>query len=279
MARFSCNSGDALSALNTPTDCHPDSLRAQGWRQGCQLALELPHDYIHLVEGKHKPRKSTHGQWLISDQDCDLAWNARPGSSHIVELRPVYFEGPPDDWGIRNAKFLLDKSGAHLRSSSPSVRVAPEVFSVAEHLTCPHLKSVRRLKIWLGLRYDRPAVPQAYVETADAIARQIRAKKNRPAGAEVRDVLATFRHADDGKTQYTLIAVLPSELASQEMVEKTRLWLSDIALNVSEEFGMATDVDARPDTAISLAFVENSYSLDVSAVSWPANTPGPTGKV
>lgn len=61
------------------------------------------------------------------------------------------------------------------------------------------------------------------------------------------------------------------------LVDTTRQWLSQIALAVSESLGLNTDVLALTDENVSLAFLESSYSLDVSTVSWPNTVPGPTG--
>lgn len=265
--------------MTSEPDCHPDSLRSKGWSQGCQLTLALPHDYILMVDGEPKASNGQHERWMIADQDCDLAWKAKPGESHLVELRAVYLESPPVEWGVRNAKYLLDKTGAHLRANTPSVHIDPEVLSLAEHLTCALPDAGRRLKTWLGLRYDRPAVPQEFVRTADKIADLLRAKKNRLGGVNIRDILATFETAHDGKAECELIAVVPRSHATPEAIEQTRTWLASIALDLPEEFGFIANLHVVPDSNVSLASLETSFSLGAAPVSWPRSEPGPTGVV
>jgi len=197
-------------------------------------------------------------------------------------LRPVYRDDPPESWGIRNSKFRLDEEGAYLIDSEPSVRVEPDVVLVAEH-TCagPHTEPAWRLKTWLGLRYNRPAVPQEYVPLARELAKRLKEKTHKQVEERVRDILATFATAADGTVEYTLTAVVPHEQADAypNLVDATRDRLSQIALSVTDRLGISTDVVAVTDEQLSLAFLETSYSLDVTAVSWPNSEPGPVGAV
>lgn len=201
------------------------------------------------------------------------------GSEYVVELRPVYMEDPPADWGIRSSRFRLDSSGAHLHSAVPSIRASSEVVDSADHLTCSTPDHVLRLKTWLGLRYNRPAIPEEYIKLAKKLADKIKAKRNTEHTSGIRDILARFNTAPNGSVLYELIAVLPHQNADVQAVSKARTWLSEIALSVSTDLGIAKHIQAYPDTAISIAYVEDSYSLDVAQVSWPASYPGPRGTV
>ena len=78
--------------------------------------------------------------------DCDLAWNSVSGSDSLVELRPVYRERPPQEWGIRSSKFRLDEDGAYLLDSAPAVRVEPDVVLAATHSCIEHSAPAQRLK-------------------------------------------------------------------------------------------------------------------------------------
>jgi len=233
------------------------------------------------VSGKVAPKTDNHEEWVLVAQDCDLAWNSVAGSHSLVELRPVYHDDPPSSWGIRNSKFRLDEQGAYLVDFEPSVRVEPDVVLAAHH-TCigPHTEPAR-LKTWLALRYNRPAVPQEYVPLAQQLAGRLKKKTHKRAGARVRDILATFATAEDGTVEYTLTAVVPHDQANlaPDLISDTRDWLSQIALSVPDRFGLSTDVVAVTDEQLSLAFLETSYSLDVSTVSWPNSETGPVGEV
>lgn len=247
------------------------------------MRIALPLAHVRLVEGLTVREEVQHDLWLLADQDCDLAWRAMTGAADpfLVELRPVYIQGAPEDWGIRSLLLRLDEAGRYLRANSPNLRASPEVVASSEHVECLDVDSQLRLKTWLGMRYDRPAIPQRYIVLAQAIAGQIRKKKNRVQGARVRDVLAQFSQAADGLTEYSLLAVLPDEAfnADDRIGMGIRTWLSEIALAVPRELGTAVLLEAYSDHEVSLAFVEGSFSLDLSSLSWPPNMPGSTGAV
>ena len=270
-------------ALTAPdAERHPEGLRAAGWEQGCRLRITIPLTRIRLVAGKPVQKTDDHDEWVLVAQDCDLAWNSVAGSDSLVELRPVYRDDPPEIWGIRNSKFRLDEEGAYLVDSEPPVRVEPDVVFAAEHACAgPHTKPARRLKTWLALRCNRPAVPQEYVPLARELAKRLKKKTHKQAEERVRDILATFAIAEDSTVEFTLTAVIPHEQADAdpELVDTTRDWLSQIALSVPDRLGLSTDVIAVTDKQLSLAFLETSYSLDVTAVSWPNSEAGPVGAV
>ena len=244
--------------------------------------MRLPLTRIRLVDGRPAPSTEDHDEWVLVAQDCDLAWNTVSGSNSLVELRPVYRDGPPENWGVRDGRFRLDEEGAFLVDSAPAVRVEPDVVLIAEH-ACPaaHTEPARRLKTWLGLRYNRPAIPQAYVLLANDIAKRLRKKSHKQAEERVRDILGTFSIAADGKTEFTLVAIVPREHGAKnpELLTNTQDWLSRIALAVPEHLGLNIDVRALTDDQVSLAFLETSFSLDVSTVSWSNTEAGPTGTV
>jgi len=236
---------------------------------------------VRWVEGRAAQHTVDHDEWAIVAQDCDLAWNSVAGSDSLVELRPVYREDPPDSWGIRSGKFRLSDDGAYLVDHQATVKVEPDVVRNAEHACADEHEPARRLKTWLGLRYDRPAIPQEYVTLADDLAQRLKKKSHRQAEDKVRDILATFATAPDDAVEFTLVAVVPHHRAHLDptLLDDTRTWLATIALSVPQRLGLATDVEARTDEQVSLGYVESSYSLDVSTVSWPNAQPGPTGDV
>ena len=229
-------------------------------------------------DGQVHSERDVHGLWLIADQDCDLAWRALTGTDYTIELRALWTEDPPEDWSIRSSRFLLDSSGAHVNAETPVVHVTTDVLSLGEHLTCPHADSARRLKTWLGLRYDRAAIPETHMTLANKLAELLKKKGRRVTAHQLRDVLATFRTVDDG-TEYTLVAVLPHSTATPQLIDEVRQWLAQVALEVPEVLGVPIDVEARTDRQVSLRFLEESYGLAVSTVSWPAREPGPVGEM
>lgn len=264
-------------------DCDPDSLRSKGWLQGCVLRLPLSLRHAALVAGAVKEVVRTHDLWMIAEQDCDLAWRAvlREGvGQFLVELRPVFTDDPPADWGIRSQRFLLNADGRHLLSNAPTVRVSPEVIGAAEHVDCLDDDHQLRLKTWMGLRYDRPAVPQRYARLAEALAHALSAKKGRARAERYRDVLAQYWD-EGGDPRYTLVAVLPGGpyAATSNEVLHARAWLADSVRDVPADLGVAVSLDAYGDDEITLQYIEGSYSVDVSKLSWPSSKPGPDGAV
>lgn len=269
-------------APNDP-DCDPDSLRSRGWQQGCVLRLPLPLRHSAVNCGAVVEVVRTHELWLIAEQDCDLAWRAiirDDAAQFLVELRPVFTEGPPADWGIRNQKFLLNDDGRYLLANAPVVRVTPEVIHAAEHVDCLDDDHQLRLKTWMGLRYDRPAVPQRHMNLAKALAGALSVKKNRTRAERYRDVLAQYWD-EDGVTKYTLVAVLPGgpyDATSDDVVD-ARTWLADSVRDVPADLGVAVSLEAYGDDEISLQYLEGSYSVNVGKLSWPTKMPGPAGAV
>lgn len=265
-------------------DCDPDSLRSKGWLQGCTLRLPLPLRHTAVVDGTVEEVVHTHDLWLIAEQDCDLAWRAilrEDAAEFLIELRPVFTDAPPTDWGIRNQKFLLSADdGRHLLANAPAVRVTPQVIVTADHVACLDDDHQLRLKTWMGLRYDRPAVPRRYMKLARALADALSVKKSRARAERYRDVLAQYWD-ENGVTKYTLVAVLPNgqHEANTDAVTDARTWLADSVRDVPAELGVAVSLDAYGDDTISLQYLEGSYSVDVTRLSWPPNKPGPTGAV
>jgi hypothetical protein len=239
---------------------------------------------VAIIDGAAEEIVQTHDLWLIAEQDCDLAWQAieRDGAAEfLVELRPVFTGSPSIDWGIRSQRFLLDADdGRHLLANAPVLRVTPEVITTAEHVDCLDDDHQLRLKTWMGLRYDRPAVSQRFMNLARALADALSVKKNRARAERYRDVLAQYWD-EDGVTKYSLVAVLPDgpHPEDSEAIADARRWLADSVRDVPAELGVAVLLDAYGDDAISLHYLEGSYSVDVTRLSWPPNTPGPTGAV
>lgn len=169
-------------------------LYGAGWRQGTIIDALL--DLNSVVAGPAGPTSKfvRHGRWLVVSHDCDLARLDTTLNEAVIELRPVYTDDPPDDWGIRSSRLLLtDSPPQYIVSTSPRVHAAPKVLADlvangAQRLLLDYNRR-RGLKLWLGLRYDRPAVPDHLLKLAKAIGEQVAKKRRRNTGERVRDVL------------------------------------------------------------------------------------------
>lgn len=250
------------------------SLYARGWRQGSIFAAGLPLDAVRLdANGQLERETGRHGIWVIATQDCDLDATDDGFADPRIELRPVFTDDPPQDWGIRSARLLLTEQ-EYIVSSSPRVTVAATVLTklLAEGCARREPDPARRaaLKTWLGLRYDRPAVPTALVPLAMRVAKEVR--RQRQPGRRVRDVLMQF---DDSVQPplYSLYAVLVDPADEADV----RAWLATAAQAVPVELGVADIIEAGTAAQISLNLVETSYSADVSQLTWRPNQPHPEG--
>lgn len=249
----------------------PGSLHGEGWRQGSVFYAEFPLDIV-VMHGELIGRETTgtHGVWVVAEQDCNLAGADADDAGARIEVRPVYMRDPPTDWGIRSKRFRLDDSGRYLQDQAPKLLVSPAVLtSVAGTRESP-LPSARALafKTWLGLRYDRPAVPDHLIPLARRIAENLRRPGGRLVAARVRDVLMQF---DDAQSppQFALFAVLDDAANAGEV----RAWLATAALAVSNELGVGVSFEVGTSAETSLYLLETSYAADASQLTWTGREP------
>jgi hypothetical protein len=253
------------------------SLYEEGWRQGVIFDAELPLDAVVLdaVEKHPQRRPGTHGRWVIANQDCDLDMTSAEDPQPSIELRPVYSDDPPQDWGLRSARLRLAESD-YVKSESPRTHVSAEVLTTLKVdgavIGSPSFQRRRAFAIWLGKRYDRPAVPPSLLPLAGKIAQVVRARRNRVAGIRVRDVLMQFDESAV-PVRYSLFAIIESAADRGEI----RTWLAGIAQDVPPELGVADEIEAATSRGISLELIEYSYSADVTQLTWRPNSPNPEG--
>ncbi len=254
------------------------SLYASGWRQGSLLAATLPFDCVVLGDGNEPVRRQgEHRLWVVATQECDLVAADADDREASIELRPVYTDDPPDDWGIRSFQFLLTET-EYVVSLSPRTMVSPAVLTalVAAGSVRRDSASVRgrAFTIWLGLRYDRPALPDELVPLARCIAETVKRRQNRPTGLRVRDVLMQFDETAT-PTRFSLYAVL----RDGQDADLVREWLAGIVKRVPTDLGVADVLEAAPATMISFDLIETSYAADVAQLTWRPNQPEPEGVV
>lgn len=249
----------------------PDSLYGEGWRQGSVFHAELPLDTV-VMQGEAIGRETTgpHGVWVVAEQDCNLAGTDADETGARIEVRPVYMRDPPTDWGIRSRRFRLDDAGRYLQDQTPRVLVSPAVLTSAAATREPPLPSARALafKTWLGLRYDRPAVPDRLIPLAKSIAEMLRRPGGRLVAARVRDVLMQFDESQS-PPQFALFAVLDDGADAAEV----RAWLATAALAVSHELGVGVSFEVGTSAETSLYLLETSYAADASQLTWSGREP------
>jgi hypothetical protein len=251
------------------------SLYGSGWRQGSIVEFDLPLDAAVVgTSGRPERLQGTHGLWAVATQDCDLDRADTGDPDPGIELRPLFTRDPPPDWGIRSARLRLTDH-EYADANAPRLTVSPQVLT-----TILESDSARRdvelarrqaFTTWLGLRYDRPAVPDHLVPLARRIGTEVSRNKYRTITARVRDVLMQFD--DDGDpVRYSLFAVL----AHPDDEGDVRAWLARIA-QVPTELGVADQIEAASAEGIAFSTIESSYSADVSPVTWRRDRPDPEG--
>ncbi len=240
-------------------------LYAAGWRQGSVFELDIHIVWWTLDDGLRPSQKQfPHSQWVVCSQDCDLERADADSHEPVVEIRPVYNAVPPSDWGIRSRKLRLSKT-QYVDCDSPRAAVSPVLLSSCSVPEEPDLNRALAFKTWLGRRYDRPAVPPEFVELARTIAARCSDRKATIRNA-VHDVLMRF----DSSTEPIRVGVF-AVVTDDAVKAEAREWLAASVVGLPDAVVEEIDVGTRHE--VSLAFVEESYSADLSQVTWKGETP------
>ena len=216
-------------------------------------------------------RSDNHDLWVVVTQDCDLYKWKPTDLDPVVEIRPVFLRNPPQDWGIRSAKLRLNGE-LYMEADQPRLHLSPAALTTFESGRRAPLSNDRivALKTWLGKRYDRPAVPSELVALSKEIGTQLRHVKAEDRAA-VHDVLAQFMPGTP--PQYALAAIVTNEADKQGIYR----WIAEAASRVDENLGVLGGVTVPTKAEATLDLIENSYSMDLSQITWRGE--GPTGAV
>lgn len=214
-----------------------------------------------------------HYLWLVANQECELSSKDSNASDAVIELRPVFPSGNPasGSWGIRSRIFRVTAE-THLLSEAPRLHVSSSFLTANISRREPMISDDRAtaLKTWLGLRYDRPAVPPEWVSLAKNIAESL--KRGRAAITDhIHDVLIQF--SDDTPPYFDLFAVI-TDGTDEDAV---REWMAGGVLAIPNDLGIPRNLDAGTRAQASLELMETSYSADLSQITWRGD--GPTGAI
>ncbi|MGH3427767.1 MAG: hypothetical protein ACRDQZ_09405, partial [Mycobacteriales bacterium] len=81
-------------------------------------------------EGEPRLDVLDHDEWVVASQDCDLASLDSGAADATVELRPVFREGAPTDWGVRSYRFLLTADPARfVLATSPRMQISASALT------------------------------------------------------------------------------------------------------------------------------------------------------
>ena len=239
-------------------------LHSEGWRQGSIVSGELIATHLTSTEGRIHEVSQSFDRWVVCTQDCDLRSSKADSQQPMIELRPVLDEEPPSDLGIRSRRFLLNQ-GAFVDADAPRCVVTPALLGAMRPGRETALDEARStaFKTWLGLRYDRPAVPEHLVDLAREVARRCSGGRGRAISAQVHDVLMQF----DDSVKPVRVALF-GVIANSGDAEAVRVWLADVARRINADLGIVAAIDVGTRAQTSLELVETSYAADLSQLTW-----------
>jgi hypothetical protein len=252
------------------------SLYEAGWRQGSMFTAVLPCDAVVLdADGQVARDERDYGHWVVAAQECDLDSTETNDARPTIELRPAHDDDPPQDWGIRSWKFRLTEThyvASYDSRTMVSAAVLTQLLATGAARQDPDEVRSRPFAMWLGKRYDRPALPPELLPLGKKIAEEVQRRHGRPTAAQVRDVLMQFDATDD-PMRFSLFAVVADGVETGAVRE----WLAGVCSRIPLELGLVDEVEAAPASGISLQLIEDSYAADVSQLTWRPNQPGPEG--
>jgi hypothetical protein len=211
----------------------------------------------------------TYDRWVIASQDCDLDTSDITSAEATIEARPVSTGNPNADWGIRS-RILRLSDDAYIEASSPRLNLSPKVLASLDDAREPPIDPGRAeaLKTWLGLRYDRPAVPPQYVDLAREIAGAVRRTRSAELSDRTHDVLMQF--SEGSPPRFVLVAVAIDGVNAEGIAQ----WLVNASLQIPAELGVLGQAPTvLTKRTLSIQFLEDSYAADLSAVTWRKSSP------
>lgn len=241
------------------------SLHDEGWRQGSLIRESLDVHFLGLKDdGTIEDRTLRHGLWLLVTQDCDLDQTRITNPTRQLELRPVYAQTTDDKvegWRTRN---VLVKEGLVLRADSPKLTLSVAALQALKPKREDDVEEDRRvqIKIWLGLRYDRPAIPKPFLPLAELLyARMIAELPDRFRNV-VRDSWVYFE--EDASIR--LFLILGDD--HQDRVQDVQDWLDDdvIPALIDQEI-IVRERQAATSRGTSLWILQTYYGLDKTDLS------------
>lgn len=246
-----------------------EDLHGRGWRQGAVFEVALPASWLKRgPTGAPEPATAVFDRWVICSQDCDLRAASVDSTEAQIEIRPVLAIDTPVDWGIRSRRIRLNEQD-HVNSSSPRLLITAELLASfgGPSFVLPDARA-KAFKTWLGLRYDRAAIPEHLVQVAREVAARCGTRSGRAAAEDVYEVLMQF---DESATppRIALFAVV-TDSADRQVI---RDWLSDASLRINKELGVVAHIDVATKAETSLALIENSYAADLSQLTWGGEQP------
>lgn len=233
------------------------SLYRRGWRQGSLLRAQLT---CNILDAAGEMVPQAFEEWVLVTQECDLDWLDETALDPLVELRPVYENTGGYSVGVRSEVFVFDQSRL-LHAQSPRLMVTPRALAalIREAFDLPPRRA-RLLKTWLGLRYDRPAVPDEFLTLSKAVAEAVKARRGDIADA----VLDVLLRLESGEPPAAGLYAITENDVNHDRVEK---WLQSVAQAIPPQTGYVKETVPATVHQVSLWMIQNTYSADLTQLS------------
>lgn len=238
------------------------SLFEEGWRQGSLLKASLTVRSYDLVDGKITPSDHEFGMWTVVTQDCDLHSTQCTDRNRQIELRPVFpsagvrVDGIRSRWARITPDFVLNADSQKLTMTARALHSLQEFRDDS----ADELRR-REIKAWLGLRYDRPAVPEPFDRMASKVLHPQLFGALPPAlDGKIRDVLVSY----ESETEVRLWVVLRDGDDRLRCLE----WIDGVAQFLRREHGITIlERQAEDARRTPYAIVEGYHGLNSAELS------------
>jgi hypothetical protein len=241
----------------------PPSLHAEGWRQGSLIRETLSVHFLDLHDGAIVDRSEQFDLWLLATQDCDLDQTPCTNSTRQFELRPVSERTPDDRLDGLRSRTVLVTDQLVLRSDSKRLTLSARALNTLKGKREEALDEERRVQIktWLGLRYDRPAIPTPLVP----LGRRLKSAfiDDLPATFDgvVRDVWVYFENQHDVRIFVILVDI------QKRRADEVRDWVSDVSATLSDENIIVRERHVEAPDRTPLSVLQTYYGLGLAGLS------------
>ncbi len=239
-------------------------LFAEGWRQGSLIRARLSVRTLDIVGDGIGQLDRDFEVWLLATQDCDLDQTRCSDKAREFELRPVFDAVGPQVDGVRSRTLSISETTV-LKADGPKLTLTARALHKLKPYRENSLSDVKRreIKTWLGLRYDRPAVPVPFDQVAmEDIHPALFDHLPTELEGRIRDVLVYYESATDVR----LFAVLRDSGDREICID----WLDDAAKRLGSRGISVVERHAEDGTGTSLAVIETYYGLTSSELSLSA---------
>jgi hypothetical protein len=241
----------------------PPSLYAEGWRQGSLIRETMVVHFIDLRDGAVVDCSERFDYWLLATQDCDLEQTPCTNSARQFELRPVLPRTKDDKLDGLRSRTIIVKDEFVLRSDSKKLTLTARALNTLKAKREDDLDEDRRaqIKTWLGLRYDRPAIPTPFVALGLRLKKAFIDEMADDFIGVVRDVWVYF---DDEHTVRLFVILVD---AQKQRAQDVRDWTDDVIGNLNDEGIIVSERHVEPPERTPLSVLQSYFGLGLAELS------------